>query len=110
MAKARRRRAGKDNARPDGSGRQKGTPNHDYIIVYAVANQCPKCGSTERYAFRNKRCKTLSANDPRRPQFTHLVLRNCQCKKCLQWRNVRTYENIDGWDGVIACDETDEAI
>ena len=94
--------------RPKTGGRKPGSIANEHDIVDVVKSQCMKCLSTDRSRYHKKRAEKLPPNHSRRPMFTHLIFRSCKCAKCGQWRWDKTYENSEGWPGMVDCDDDDE--
>lgn len=76
--------------RAAGAGRPPGTPNRDYDRGERRPGQCRKCKCTESLAEK----KTLLPL-PNDPDFTHVELIRCKCRRCGQWRIDRQPVNVD---------------
>jgi hypothetical protein len=66
---------------PAKAGRPPGAKNREYVRGERFPGMCPKCKCTDATS-ESRRVIELS-NDP---DFTHVALIRCKCKKCKQWR------------------------
>ena len=67
--------------KPPKAGRPPGAKNREYVRGERNPGMCPKCKCTDATS-ESSRTIPLT-NDP---DFTHVVLIRCRCKKCKQWR------------------------
>ena len=75
------------------AGRPAGQPNHEVAHATAVVTACPKCGSTEREPYYNRRELRCDIAQRSGEQFTHVVWRRTKCLACGQVRDDRHLEN-----------------
>lgn len=73
-------------------GRPAGSPNEQAVQTTVPISRCPKCGSTERVPYYNRRERAISGVTPDGHPYTHVVWRRTRCENCGQVRDDRTYE------------------
>lgn len=73
-----------------GPGRPPGQPNRSYDRGERRPGQCRKCKSTEATT-QKKTIRRL----PQDPDYTHVELIRCRCRRCGQWRIDRQPVNVD---------------
>jgi predicted Zn-ribbon and HTH transcriptional regulator len=75
-------------------GRPKGSPNREIDQVDAPASTCPKCGSTKRGPYFNRRDLPYAGTCQATGQvYTSIVIRRCECSDCGQFRDDRQLVN-----------------
>lgn len=77
-----------------GKGRPEGSKTTREIGTVELS-RCPKCNSTERTPYRNKRESECGGKTLDGKPFTHVVWQSTTCAKCGQHRTDKTYENRD---------------
>lgn len=73
-------------------GRPPGRTNDAVLQTTAAISRCPKCGSTERVPYYNRRERAIAGVTPEGHPYTHVVWRRTRCENCGQVRDDRTYE------------------
>lgn len=83
-------------AKPQKTGRPKGTQTADRDLVDVPASRCARCGSTDRATYND--CKRIpgQGNDPSGQPYTAVILRPTKClnPNCGQHRVDRTWEYV----------------
>jgi len=75
-------------------GRPPGAKNLDVEEIEGELTRCPKCGSTERGPYFNRRDLPIRGNHlVTGLPYTSIVVRRCQCLGCGQHRDDKHYLN-----------------
>ncbi len=70
-------------------------PREEKPVVEVVVSRCPKCQSTSRTPYTDKRVHNFAGVKNGVP-FTHVIWRPTKCRKCGQARVDKFYELSDG--------------
>jgi hypothetical protein len=72
-------------------GRPKGAKTAPTVHALAQPSRCPRCGSSKRSEYYNRREVAFSGVFQEQP-YNRVVYRRCKCTDCGQHRIDRTYE------------------
>jgi hypothetical protein len=83
-----------ESTKTKAKGRPKGSANRDVDQVDAPATACPKCGSTRREAYFNRRDLAVQGVCflTQKP-YTSIIIRRTSCSDCGQHRDDRQLVN-----------------